>query len=842
MKSFQYIAVPHEDVVAGKFTMDVFAADLWQVVNGTAPEDYKDPDIFFRKTYVTRGLKNILDIAKKRLEGSIGDSVIQLQTPFGGGKTHTLIALYHKAKEWKVKVAVFEGTTFDPREVKPWEEIEKQLTGKIELTKGNIAPGKEKLMKLFSENSPVLILMDEVLEYVTRSAGIRVGDTNLASQTLAFIQELTGSVSAVGNSLLVLTLPSSVLEHYDENAERFFQQLQKITGRTEKICTPVEEDEIELVIRRRLFQNIKEDEVKIVVDEFINSAVQEGLLKADEKSSYRERFLKSYPFKPEVIDVLYKRWGSFPTFQRTRGVLRLLSLVVHDLLEKEVPFIRISDFYLENEEIKRELIKHIGPEWDSVIAQDITSHESGAKVIDRNIGASFLPYKLGTAVSTAIFMYSFSGRGERGTSIREIKLSTFIPGVPASIIDTTINQLRERLFYLSDEGLYFTTKPNLNRIALIKEESINPIDIEEKEKELIEKHISKDTPLKVYLWTESKDIPDTPDLKLVITKIRPLREDIESRGETPRVYRNNIVFLAGDENQEEALFSFIRKLLAYEAISMDDGLNLTEGQRKEVQNKLKNLRERIYEELRRYYRKIYIPAREGFREIDLGLPTLNERYIDKEVYTRLKEEEAVLENIDPVILLERYMNDKDFVETRNIYESMIKTPGEIRPSSKNTLIESIKRGVLGGIFGLGVKKENSFVCEKYKEPSNPILSEKEIIIKPPLCEKKEVQEYTTLKNDIKEETYSGFVLSNKNEAVTYETETISKIYLRFTLPVGHISTFSQIIKLLNEKFNKCEINIELKAEEGKISKSDYENKIIETFNQLGLEYNEELNS
>ncbi|MDQ7082685.1 MAG: DUF499 domain-containing protein [Aquificota bacterium] len=320
-------------------------------------------------------------LTQKRLEGSIGDSVIQLQTPFGGGKTHTLIALYHKAKEWRVKVAVFEGTAFDPREVKPWEEIEKQLTGRVELTKGNIAPGKEKLIKLISENSPALILMDEILEYVTKAAGVEVGDTNLASQTLAFIQELTGAVSAVGNSLLVITLPSSVLERYDENAERFFQQLQKVTGRAEKIYTPVEEDEIELVIRRRLFKIIKEDEMETIVDEFVDSAVQEGLLKADERSSYRERFLKSYPFKPEVIDVLYKRWGSFPTFQRTRGVLRLLSLVVHDLLEKDVPFIRISDFNLGNEEIKRELIKHIGPEWDSVIAQDITSPESGARLL-----------------------------------------------------------------------------------------------------------------------------------------------------------------------------------------------------------------------------------------------------------------------------------------------------------------------------------------------------------------------------------------------------------------------------------------------------------------------------
>ncbi len=846
MRAFQQVAVPHEDVIAGRLTMDVFAADLWQVVNGTAPEDYGDPEIFFRKTYVTRGLRNILDIAKKRLEGSIGDSVIQLQTPFGGGKTHTLIALYHKAKEWGVKAAVFEGTTFDPKEVKPWEEIEKQLTGKVELTKGDIAPGKEKLIKLISENSPVLILMDEVLEYVTKAAGVKVGDTNLASQTLAFVQELTGAVSTVGNSLLVITLPSSILEHYDENAERFFQQLQKVTGRTEKIYTPVEEDEIELVIRRRLFQSIKEDEARATVDEFVDTAVQEGLLKADEKSAYRERFLKSYPFKPEVIDVLYKRWGSFPTFQRTRGVLRLLSLVVHDLLDKEVPFIRVSDFNLEKEEIKRELIKYIGSEGDSVIAQDITSAESGSKVVDRSIGASYLPYRLGTAVSTAIFMYSFSGRGERGTSIREIKLSTFTPGVPASIIDTAVNQLREKLFYLSDEGLYFTTQPNLNRIALLKEENITSPDIEERERELIEEHISKETPLKIHLWTDSKDIPDTPELKLIIIRKKPIREDLETKGGTPRVYRNTLIFLAGDENQEDVFHSFIRKLLAYQAVYSDSSLNLTQGQRRELQNKIKSYIERAYEELRKYYRKLYIPARESFREIDLGLPTLGERYIDKEVYTRLAEEEIVLEALDPKVLIDRYMTSRDFVETKILYEAMLKTPGEIRPASKGVFTEAVKRGVSEGVFGLGIKiEDDKFECKYYKQAVNPELSENEVIIKPEFC-KSEEEEKTYTEDSKSQPVDTSSVLSSNTGTITYtpkssdKIEYISSIHLKFTLPVGKVSTLAQMVRFLNEKFNKCDIEIDIKVEGGQITKSEYENKIKETLNQLSINYKEDL--
>ena len=145
MKAFTQIAKPHEDILEGRLTMDVFAADLWQVASGKAPLDYQDKDIFFRKTYLTKGLQNIIEIAKNRLKGKTGDSVVQLQTPFGGGKTHTLTALYHMAKEWDARVVVFDVTAFDPKEKKLWEELERQLTGKVEITKGDTSPGKEKL-------------------------------------------------------------------------------------------------------------------------------------------------------------------------------------------------------------------------------------------------------------------------------------------------------------------------------------------------------------------------------------------------------------------------------------------------------------------------------------------------------------------------------------------------------------------------------------------------------------------------------------------------------------------------------------------------------------------------
>ena len=842
MKPFTQVAVPHEDIVKGRLEMDVFAADLWQVAQGKAPDDYQNPDLFFRKTFMTSGLKNIIEIAKARLEGRTGDSVIQLQTPFGGGKTHTLIALYHKAKEWNVKVAVIDGTALDPRKTKLWEEIEKQLKGKVELTKGNIAPGKEALIKILSKNSPALILMDEVLEYCTKAEGIKIGDSNLASQTLAFFQELTGAVATVGNSLLVLTLPSSTLEHYSENSERMFQQLQKIAGRMEKIYTPVKDDEIEDVVRKRLFIKIDEKEAGKIIDEFVEYIRAEGLLQENEISEYRERFRKSYPFKPEVIEILYKRWGSFPTFQRTRGVLRLLSIVINNLLDKNIPYIRLGDFDLNNDELRREFIKHIGQQWDSIIAQDITGRTSGAKKVDNLLGTSHKPYKLGSVVTTTIFMMSFSGKGEKGASIREIKISSAYPEFSSSIIDTVLTNLKEHLFYLSDEGLFFNNQPNLNKILISREENITDEEIYEKEREILQKHLQPPQKLKVCIHPKfSKDIPDTPELKLIIlNKEKPDKSFLEKYGETPRIFRNTLIFLCVDEPQKPTFHNFLRKLIALKNIRQDKTLKLTENQQKEIKNKLNNYEQREYEELRKLYRKLFLPSKNGFKEIDMGFTTIGENKLDKEVYDILKNKGEILEKISPKVIKDKFLADKDYLEIDKLYSSFLKTPGEIRLLSKNALSDSIKLGVKEGLFGFGYIEEGKPKCKHINEDINISFEEGEIITKPELCEKEIIKET----HFIPEEHRINFIetpeIEKKGEEYPeVERKTFRKLKLKLEVPIGQLSTVAKIATILKGKFSKCYVEVNINATDGEIKTTDYEDKILEPLEQAGIKIKEE---
>ena len=205
----------------------------------------------------------------------------------------------------------------DAKEITIWEEMEYQLTGSINKLKGQTAPGSEKIRELLDDNQPVLILIDELLEYAVKAAGIKVENSNLGAQLMAFMQELTETVSTIEKAILILTLPSSAMEHYDEGAEILFSKLKKVSGRVERIYTPVQDDEIYSVIRRRIFSNINEKEAAIIVAEFMDYAVNENLLPENiEKSDYKKKFLKSYPFQPEVIDVLYKRWGSYPRISK----------------------------------------------------------------------------------------------------------------------------------------------------------------------------------------------------------------------------------------------------------------------------------------------------------------------------------------------------------------------------------------------------------------------------------------------------------------------------------------------------------------------------------------------
>ncbi|WP_048151392.1 ATP-binding protein [Palaeococcus ferrophilus] len=872
LKPFYQIAIPHEDIKEGKFTLDTFAADLWSVYQNKGPEDYRNPQLFWERTYITKGLSDLIEIARKRLIDGTGDAVIQLQTPFGGGKTHSLIALYHKALEWGANVVVLDGTAFDAKEVILWEELERQLTGKVGLLKGDVAPGKIKLSELLEERAPVLILVDELLEYMVKAAGITVGETTLADQTLAFVHELTEVAKSTDKVLLVMTLPSSILEHYSEKAEEYFQKLQKIVGRSQKVFTPVQEEEVHDVIRTRLFKRIDEAEMEAIVKEAVEYLDKESLIPEGLNAyQYRQRFLRSYPFQPEVIDVLYHLWGSLPKFQRTRGVLRLLSIVVHSLMGRDVPFIRLSDFDLSVKTLRDELIDIIGESrYYSVLDADILSPNSGAKKVDKMVGESYEHYRVGTRAATVIFMYSFSGGDVKGATTKEIKLSCADTRYSSSIVGDAILYLKDNLLYLhyKDGRYHFSLEPSLNKLVVDEMNNVSDEQIAEVEHELLRGQL-KGRHFKVYLWpSKPTDVPDSdPSLKLVVLREHDkdkVLQLLQSYGGGERVHKNTLIFLVPRETERASFNRFVRRYVAWKIIAEKakrGSLELTSEQREDVKENLKRAREDIIQKIAELYRIVLLPKRGGYEELDLGMkPVGVKKTIEELIYEKLKDEGKLVEKMAPIVIEMKYLDGNEYVQTKLLYESFLKTPGMPLLKSKSVLVDAIREGVSEGRFGLGYLSGEEATCGYLGERPTVTLDDNEIIIRKDYCEKLKAAKETEIEEptipaevsttSIEPETTEWKPLEVREKqavlvpSTTTEIETkpelsglVSEVHLHLTLGpgTGGLTDLLRALRLLKSKFES--VTIEIKAEKGSLTETEYEN-LLETFKQLNIEVRE----
>lgn len=860
MKSFHTITVPHKDILEGRLTMDVFAANLWEVMKNRGPDEYKDAETFFRKTYFTEGLKNLLAIIEKRIHGKGGDPVIQIQTPFGGGKTHTLIAMYHKAKEWGVNTVTIVGekmkTGNKPEDFDTiWGLMEKQLTGSINEFSSYVPPGGEQLKEFLEKHSPVLILMDELIPYLNFTEAVSVGKTDLTTLTLTFLGTLSNVVSELNNVALAFTTTPSNPYDRTSRGEEIIIQLREITGRIKIIKSPIQDQEISKIIRRRLFSSIDENMARKVITEFVNYADKEGVLPADmHPSEYRNKFLDSYPFMPETIDILYHRWGSFPIFQRTRGVLRLLSLVVHCLIGTNKPYISLADFDLSNQDIRQVFIDHIGDEYNGIIDLDISGLHANSKKVDKLLGSSYRGLNLGTRVATTIFLYSFSGGHEYGATLNEIKRSATTIGNPSGVITEVIRELAEEsegLFYVHSKGgkYFFNNRPNIRKIINTNKENIKDEEIITVESELLRENL-KGEKLKTFIWEEkSEDISDSEDLKLVILKNKDQKLMdfiLKNKGQTPRLYRNTVFFLYPLESERSNFVNVVKNKIAYDYIEKDKNLNLSEEDRKDIKKAIKKAESELKESICRFYRGVSIPGKDRFKEIILGVPIFGEDiFLDQKVYDSLRSNGEILEKVSPIFLKEKYLTDREYVSTEQVYRTTLRTPGEPRFINKKVFEDVIINGVRMGEFGLGKLKNDVPACSYFKEEIPGIFEflGNKIIINQEICQKQkegiektppyppgESGEKPTIDEGGKREGEDGPVTPTSGQHAR------EMVYLKFKIPKGRIYDISRTMNLLQSKFNTLEI--ELTAKDGSISEQAYENTVKETFRQLGIEVEE----
>ena len=845
--AFHEIAIPHKDILSQNFSNEVYAAKLWDVYNKRGSDEYKDSKTFFEKTFLTNNLKKILDSIKERLDGKGGGHFRSISTPFGGGKTHTLIALYHKCIEWNVKPVVLVGNEIDPNSQTLWGMIEEQLTGKIDKLTGNVSHGGEALRKVLeTQDQPVLILIDELLHYVNRADGVKVEQSTLAQQTIAFVQELSEAVSGLSQVCVVVTLPSSANEHIDdERYTELYEQLQKFAGRTKDTITPVSDNDIPKIIRQRLFSSTDaeiRDRTEKIIEDFVNYCDDEGLIpEGMQVSQYREECFKNYPFLPQVIGVLYKRWGTIIKFQRTRGVLRLLSLVVSSLATSDKEFISLGDFDLNNNEIQQELIGYLDAQFYSVIAKDINSLDSGASKVNQMIPDQYKGKQLGIRAATAIFMYSHSGTtGLNGATEAEIKRATCSRGIPAAQISEVLNHFRNHLFYLNitNEKYLFTKEANILKIKVDTMENIKQRDADETEQRLIKKNIGKTQHFRVSLWpTSPKDVENSHSLKLIIMKendIQLIQSIYETIGESPRVYRNNLLFLAPSDGEKRKFLNSLKSKIAWEKIKSDPQIKLKEEQIKTLENELKKENERLNDLIKEYYSILYLPEKDGPVKHPMSIPLVANKGIDEIIYDDLVEESQIHPQLGALFLKTHYLKDQKYVETSNLYESMLRTPGERRPINKNVIENAIMDGVLKGVFGIGELENNKPIPKLFKKSTQVSFEPGEILLEASLC--KEEPEYvcpkcgskTSSKEELDshckshESTSSGIVKPSDNS--------IKNLDFGFTVPEGQINNISQMLLKITSHYKDFKLNV--KASNGKMTKHDLD-LIKETLRQIG---------
>ena len=309
-----------------------------------------------------------------------------------------------------------------------------------------------------------------------------------------------------------------------------------------------------------------------------------------------------------------------------------------------------------------------------------------------------------------------------------------------------------------------------------------------------------------------------------------MKNIIETKGDSPRVYRNTVLFLVPSEAEKTSFVYNMKKRIAYEQIESDKTLSLTESQRKDIANTLKKDEDSVRDAVRRFYRLIYLPSKDGLKEVDLGIPTFGERKkIDDEVYDKMRSDGEILERIAPLVVKEKYLRDKDYVKVVQIHDSMLKTPGESRPMTPNVIQESLGIGVRQGFFGLGEISDGKVTCHFFKEEASISLTENEVIVNEVLCKTQKQLESEVVAPQT--ETQTTFT---STEEVSEETDEkiMKEVTLRFPVPRGKISQIMGVMNFLQSKFQS--LDLEIRAKEGNMSEEDFNNKIKEALKQLGI--------
>ncbi|MEZ7892779.1 MAG: DUF499 domain-containing protein [Candidatus Wallbacteria bacterium] len=571
MKPWREVIVPHPDVLEGIFQQSEFAADITAVHTGKASHEYQNSEAFFQRTFITEGMRLLLISVANRLNGRGGDPVIQLQTAFGGGKTHTMLAVYHLAKREckltdlagiipvlesaglkdvpKAHVAVIDGTALSPgqewkrgkKSIKTlWGELAWQLGGDDgyhlvkQADENGTSPGKDMLKTLLEKYSPCVILIDELVAYIRQFQDGKPISGGTYDSNLSFVQALTEAIKLVPTAVILASLPESEVEAGSNRGIAALKALEKTFGRIQALWKPVATEEAFEIVRRRLFETSNnKHEIEETCRAFADMYVKEGVKMPSEthESRYYDRLVRAYPIHPEVFDRLYEDWTTLEGFQRTRGVLKLMAKVIYRLWKDQNPDFMImpGSLPLYDGSSRNELTYYLQAGWDAVFDCDIDGEKSESAEIDTK-EPRFGAIHAARRVARTVFFGSAPAaggthKGIKGLDRARILLGCLQPHQNLAVFSDSLMRLAGRLHYLNSSGdvtldatrFWFDTRANLRREM---EDRKGRFDRENELRLKIAGVLKKmtgggSTFEGVHIFTANTDLPDDEYLRLV---------------------------------------------------------------------------------------------------------------------------------------------------------------------------------------------------------------------------------------------------------------------------------------------------------------------------------------
>jgi hypothetical protein len=666
-------STPRPEVLKGELKEDIFAARLKAVMEGTAEDVYQKPTVFFANTYPTEGLKVLLDEALGRLTGKKAGSsaIIRLETSFGGGKTHNLIALKHLADGFKeagidafvnpalipqkpVAMAGVVGSDLDPvngiqhngiRTFTPWGEIAYQLGGPAGyqiLAKSDqqgVAPGAATWEELVGD-SPALIMLDEVAHFLRVAKG--VGTTNLADMTIAFLMSLFQLAASKSQVVVVLTL-AEALDAYGKETEELRQRLaeaKSVAARQERVITPTAETEISAIVTHRLFQKVDRAAGQQTAEEYHafyqrlqdQNANIPGLAT---RSEYTQQTIADYPFHPVLLKTLNTKTATIPNFQRTRGALRLLALTIRRLWDNkpmDAYIIHPHHLDLGFSDIVEELTSRLDrPLFRSIVEADIVSPQIGALAkaqdLDRTwVEAGKPPYA--QHLATTIFLHSLTQGVASGADPAELFLSVLTPGDDPLLLQQALGRLEESCWFLNYDGqrYRFSTEPAPAKIIADEMSLVGKVKAKAEVDHRIRQIWRRGIFSPIYFPSEAADVDDdAKSPKLALIHYDAAADEPQYQGpsdlvakifdhsgtqEGYRKFKNNLLFLVADKGQADPMVTAAQRYLAINRIVSDTDRmrDFPEETRKRLKTMAHNAELEVRVAITRAYRYLYYPS------------------------------------------------------------------------------------------------------------------------------------------------------------------------------------------------------------------------------------------